>query len=256
MEHRKINGEARARLLDGKLLPMIACLLLSVCAAVAPMLLLASLFGALAVAAMSELIYGMWMLLMFGGMAVVLILWSLPMLYAPYRMAYCLWRDEPIHVSDALLWVLCGGRYLSFVCCGFFSLLRVLTVAGVTVGGIMTAFASVSQNGTGLFGILFFGALTVLAALGTLWLTCGIYYLPYGLCRGMSLREAIRYSRARVAGNRTQLLSGTLHSLPLWLLSFISVGVLLMIYAAPRMLFSYMLLSEESGQEILQEKER
>ena len=156
MEHRKLNGVARARLLDGRLLPMIACLLLSVCAAVAPMLLLASLFGALAAAALSELVYGMWMLLMLVCMVPVLLLWSLPMLYSPYRMAYCLWRDEPIHVADALLWVLRGGRYLSFVCCGFFSLLRVLTVAGVTVGGIMTAFSSASQNGTGFFGILFF----------------------------------------------------------------------------------------------------
>ena len=212
----------------------------------APVMISFGLFGALAVFAVNEFLYGMLIVLMLCTILASLVLFGIPLTYAVYRMAYGVARGETLRVWDAVSWVFRDGHYISLLVCGLMLLLRMLLAIGTIVGGIMIAFSSVSLGVAGIFGVIFYSVLTCLAVLGLLWLGKGWYFVPYGLCCGMTLLQAIRYSREAVTKCRTELTFRSISHVPLYLFSLLSIGVLYILDTAPVLAVSYILLAEQS----------
>jgi len=238
--------DARKILWNGRLMPMIGCLILVICGMMAPVLITLGLLGAVAVFVSNELLYGMLIVLMICTILASFVFFGIPLSYAVYRMAYGVARGEPCRIWDAVSWVFRDGNYVRVLLCGLMLLLRILLIIGTIVGGMMIAFSSVSFDVAGFFGLLFYGVLTCLAVLGLLWLGKGWYFVPYGLCCGMTLSQAVRYSRDAAAKRRTELTFRSISHIPLYLLSLLSIGILYILDTAPTLAVSYILLNEKS----------
>lgn len=106
--------------------------------------------------------------------------------------------------------------------------------------------------------VLYLPLVFVAAALSVLflWGTGFAFLLPYYLCRGQSCIEALRQSRRRMNRQNYSLYGSYLMLFLGWiLLSLLTVGVLLILYTLPLMLFTYFALAEHMTASTQQQEE-
>ncbi len=171
-----------------------------------------------------------------GALLVLVLLGTAPAVCALYRVAYRGYEKAteglgaPARMSDL--------RYGDCLAAGLLILLRPLVIAVLFVGACALA---------ALWSFLLYIPLLAAAiALSVLWMrvTAGWFLLQYYVCRGERTRSALRASRTAMKKDRRRLYGAYVRSfLGQVLLSLLTVGVLLLLWTLPLMMFTYFSLA-------------
>ncbi|MBE6546312.1 MAG: hypothetical protein E7668_02580 [Ruminococcaceae bacterium] len=174
--------------------------------------------------------------LFFGAILALILLGTAPAVSALYGIAYRGYERARDGMSASAR--MSELRYGQCLASGLLLILRPLGVVALFVG----AYALASL---GAF-LLYFPLACVAIALSVLWMwaTSGAFLLPYYVSRGETVRSALRASRRAMKGNRRLYGAYMLSFLGWVLLSLLTVGVLLLLYVLPLMLFTYFTLAD------------
>lgn len=184
-----------------------------------------------------------------------LIFFTLPVWHAGFRLAYALQRGERESIWSALRSVF-GKGYGSVLLWSIFSLLRICLFAAVGIGGVLLAIESVVASVAGIFGMLFYLALTVMVLAGLMLVLRRSYYVQAGLCCGMKWKEANRLSKERMRAQGLQVWRYSLQFLPELLLVFPTIGASFVVYTMPRIFMSYAYVTEEIHSERINQEQK
>ena len=184
-------------------------------------------------------------LLFYGVWAVLAFCVTVPGVTLFYRYVWSLYEQtkEGFSVNDRRK----VGWFRSYPA----ALLIVLRPIGVAAIFVL---AYVLASVTDFWLYLPFMVLAIGLATLFMWATGGAFFVPYFVCRGMSAGKALRASR-RTMKKKYKLYGAYMMSfIGLVLLSLLTVGVLLLFYTMPVMMFTYFALADRVTGEETQEE--
>lgn len=175
--------------------------------------------------------------LIFAVWGIFSILITAPALTLLYRRAYLLYLRLRDGFSAPRRLPSCGVWRCFFA--GLVVLLRPVLVFCVFLG----AYALAEQ--TEFWFYLPIMACAIVLAMLVMWLTAYLFLFPYYVCRGESIRRAMKYSVKHMLSRYRGYFGYMLAFLGWVLLSLLTVGVLLILYTIPMMLLTYFIFADK-----------
>ncbi len=254
-KNKDIRKEAKRLLLKrNNLMHLIFGICLCIAAVMLPIMLYIFIMG---IPYVFELTEGVALVLTFASTAIViltLLFVSVPIIGGFFKMAYELYLGKQrVFYKDIFKPFDSGRLYFAILVPALLFIIRILAIA--TVAGACFALGKslfgLALDALGLSDIFdtfitaMLSIVSILLFLVLLFLQYGGFFVPYFVCRKMSLKEAMKASRIFVKGNRLCIFKYIIGFAGMFVLSVLSLGTLFVVYTIPLMIFSYFIYSDK-----------